>query len=80
MQQEIGSMLEKHAIEETTPRGRFLSTIFLVPKKVGGQRLVINLKSLHSYAVTVGSGSGPGQRQKKTCDNFPANLLHCVIN
>ena len=31
MQQEIQSMLEKHAIEETTPRGDgFLSTIFLV--------------------------------------------------
>ena len=31
MQQEIQSMLEKHAIEETTPRGHgFLSTIFLV--------------------------------------------------
>ena len=32
-------MLEKHAIEETTPSGHgFLSTIFLVPKKDGGQR------------------------------------------
>ena len=34
MQQEIQSMLEKHAIEETTPRGHgFLSTIFLVSKE-----------------------------------------------
>ena len=34
MQQEIQSMLEKHAIEETTPKGHgFLSTIFLVSKE-----------------------------------------------
>ena len=53
MQQEIQSMLEKHAIEETTPRGRgFLSTIFLVPKKDGGQRPVINLKSLNKFVYT----------------------------
>ena len=53
MQQEIQSMLEKHAIEETTPRGHgFLSTIFLVPKKDGGQRPVINLKSLNKFVYT----------------------------
>lgn len=53
MQQEIQSMLQKHAIEETTPRGRgFLSTIFLVPKKDGGQRPVINLKSLNKFVYT----------------------------
>ena len=53
MQQEIQSMLEKHAIEETTPRGHgFLSTIFLVPKKDGGQRPVINLKSLNKFIYT----------------------------
>ena len=57
MQQEIGSMLEKHAIEETTPRGcGFPSTIFLVPKKDGGQRPVINLKSLHSLRCNCGRG------------------------
>ena len=53
MQQEIGSMLEKHAIEETTPSGHgFLSTIFLVPKKDGGQRPVINLKCLNKFVYT----------------------------
>ena len=53
MQQDIQSMLEKHAIEETTPRGHsFLSTIFLVPKKDGGQRPVINLKSLNKVVYT----------------------------
>ena len=46
-------MLEKHAIEETTPSGHgFLSTIFLVPKKDGGQRLVINLKCLNKFVYT----------------------------
>ena len=53
MQQEIGNMLEKHAIEETTPSGHgFLSTIFLVPKKDGGQRPVINLKCLNKFVYT----------------------------
>jgi len=53
MQQEIHSMLEKDAIGETTPRGHgFLSTIFLVPKKDGGQRPVINLKSLNKFVYT----------------------------
>ena len=53
MQQEIQSIMEKHAIEETTPRGHgFLSTIFLVLKKDGGQRPVINLKSLNKFVYT----------------------------
>jgi len=38
-------MRTKSTIEETTPKGHgFLSTVFLVPKKDGGQRAVINLK------------------------------------
>ena len=53
MQEEIQSMLTKSAIEETTPKGDgFLSTVFLVPKKDGGQRPVINLKSLNRFAHT----------------------------
>lgn len=53
MQEEIEGMLEKQAIEETTARGRgFISTIFLVPKKDGGQRPVINLKALNGFVHT----------------------------
>ena len=53
MHQKIQSMLEKHAIEETTSRGHgFLSTISLVPNKGGGQRPVINLKSLNNFVYT----------------------------
>ena len=53
LQTEISSMLEKQVIEATTPSGRgFLSTIFLVPKKDGGQRLVINLKPLNRFMRT----------------------------
>jgi hypothetical protein len=41
------------AIEKTMPRGRgFLSTLFLVPKKDGRQRPVINLKSLNKFVQT----------------------------
>ena len=53
LQEEIRSMLAKQAIEKTTPRGRgFLSMVFLVPKKDGGQRPVINLKSLNNFVHT----------------------------
>ena len=52
-QEEIKGMLEKQAIEETTPTGHsFVSTIFLVAKKAGGQRPVINLKSLNRFMHT----------------------------
>lgn len=44
LQKEIQSMINKSATEETTPKGHgFLSTIFLAPKKDGGQRSVMNL-------------------------------------
>ena len=53
MQEKIESMPQKQAIEETTPRGRgFLSTMFLVPPKNGGQRPVINLKGLNRFVHT----------------------------
>jgi len=42
-------MLRKGAIKETTPANGFYSNLFLVPKKDGGQRPVINLKALNQY-------------------------------
>ena len=36
----------------TPPEGGFHSTLFLVPKKDGGQRLVINLKALNYFVIT----------------------------
>ena len=44
-------MISKGAVTElqTLPVGGFLSTLFLVPKKDGGQRPVINLKKLNSF-------------------------------
>jgi hypothetical protein len=50
MQDEISSMLDKQAIEMTTPNGwGFLSTLFLVPKNDGGQRPV---KPLNRFVFT----------------------------
>ena len=44
-------MISKGAVTElqTLPVGGFLSTLFLVPKKDGGQRPVLNLKKLNSF-------------------------------
>ena len=42
-------MLRKGAIKETTPANGFYLNLFLVPKKNGGQRPVINLKALNQY-------------------------------
>ena len=44
-------MISKGAVTElqTPPEGSFFSTLFLVPKKDGGQRPVINLKNLNSF-------------------------------
>ena len=48
---EIAELCQKRAVTEvrSTPTNGFLSTLFLVPKKDGGQRPVINLKSLNSF-------------------------------
>ena len=48
---EITDLCKKGAVTEvsTPPRGGFFSTLFLVPKKDGGQRPVINLKNLNSF-------------------------------
>jgi hypothetical protein len=45
---EIGKLSEKGAIKPVQPYvGQFLSQLFLVPKKDGSQRPVINLKPLN---------------------------------
>ena len=53
LNEEILTMLHKQAIEECSSQGRgFLSSVFLIPKKDGGQRPVINLKSLNEFVQT----------------------------
>lgn len=48
--QEVQELLSKGAIVETTPSSMsFVSQIFLVEKKGGGQRPVINLKALNQF-------------------------------
>jgi len=50
IQKEIEEMLEKGAIQQAQPTvNQFLSSIFLVPKKDGGNRPVINLKKLNEF-------------------------------
>ena len=55
MIQEINSLLEKRAIE-IVPNSQisagFYSTVFLVEKKTGGYRMVLNLKSLNKFIRT----------------------------
>ena len=48
--QEVKEMLSKGAIQKVKPtRDHFISNIFLVPKKDGGNRPVINLKKLNQF-------------------------------
>ena len=51
VRQEITELCRKGAVTElkTPAVGGLVSTLFLVPKKDGGQRPVINLKSLNSF-------------------------------
>jgi hypothetical protein len=52
--EEIQQMLQKNAIERVDPKTPgFYSTFFLVPKKDGGQRPVLNLKGLNQFVHTV---------------------------
>ena len=48
MEEEVGSLLRKGAIEHEETL-EFFSYLFLVPKKEGGRRPVINLKPLNQY-------------------------------
>ena len=51
IQEELSNLTQKHAIKllEYPLETGFYSNIFLVPKKSGGQRLVINLKALNQF-------------------------------
>ena len=47
---EVKEMLKKGAIRKVQlSKGEFVSNLFLVKKKSGGQRPVINLKQLNAY-------------------------------
>ena len=53
VQEEFTKSLQKQAISRVTnPVGFFYSNLFLVPKKDGGQRPVINLKALNQFIQT----------------------------
>ena len=50
MDKEVKEMLKKGALRQaSTVKGEFLSNLFLVKKKNGGQGPVINLKHLNAF-------------------------------
>ena len=50
--EEIQKLLVKREVDKVCPeKGEFVSQIFLVPKKDGSQRPVVNLKPLNRYIV-----------------------------
>ena len=54
IQEEIDSLLQKQAsIPVQEMPKEFISTIFLVPKKSGGMRPIINLKPLNNFVETI---------------------------
>lgn len=51
--EELKHLTEINAIEKCQPiKGQFVSDIFLMPKKTGGARLILNLKKLNKYLDT----------------------------
>ena len=68
LDQEIQNLLQKNATESTVSTKGFFSSMFTVPKKGGGWRLIINLKSLNSYLVPGGlSFQNGGHRKPERC-------------
>ena len=66
LEEEIQNLLEKKAIEKIAwGQQQFVSNMFLVAKKDGGQRPVINLKPLNCYVNT---------------EHFKMEGIHCLPN
>ena len=64
LEEEIQSLLQKQAIcQIPTPTGGFYSNMFIVPKKDGGQRPVINLRHLNRYVKSAFQDGGPMHSQ-----------------
>jgi hypothetical protein len=51
--QEVKSLLEKEAIELIEPGERFVSGLFVIPKRTGGFRPIVNLKALNKFVRPV---------------------------
>ena len=54
IQEEVSTLIEKGAVTQVhnpQPQGSFYSTLFLVPKKGGQMRPVINLKKLNEWVI-----------------------------
>ena len=49
--EEIQSLLQKGAIQETRSQDGFISNIFTVPKSGGRFRLILNLKRLNEFVA-----------------------------
>ena len=51
--QEVRSLLEKGAIELIEPGEGFVSGLFVIPKRTGGFRPIVNLKALNKFVRPV---------------------------